>query len=62
MIFILMNGCIKELKRSFIMLKFVNFSILFNRGKVQNVGFKTEFKFFSVSKTIIQKINKSRID
>ena len=55
-----MNKWLKNFKEVLIWFQSIIFLFCLIEGKVQNVGFKTKFKFFSV-KTIIQKIIKSRI-
>ena len=50
MILVLLNKWLKNLKEVLLWFKFVVLQFCLTEGKVQNVGFKTEFKFFSVSK------------
>ena len=63
MILVLMNKWLKKLKEVLFWFKFESFRFCLTDGEVQNVGLKTKFKFFSVSKNnYSEKIIKSRVD
>ena len=53
-----MNGWFKNLEEVLLLFKSIIFNFIQKEENVQDIGFKTEFEFFSVSKDLFKEINK----